>query len=266
MRAVFMGKHKRSAARALEHLVQSGWEVPAVVCPAEDALAVESQRVDLVAERHGLRMVSDDDLYAALEGDGPQGLELGDVELVVSFLFWKKLLPPLIRLGRVGALNFHPAPLPDLRGLGGFNVAILEARQEFGVSCHFVDTAYDTGDLVEVERFPLEPDESAWSLDVKSQERLFGMFTRVTDAVLRGEELPREPQGEGRYVTREEFTELRRVREDDTPETLERRVRAFWYPPYDGAAIERGGETLTVVDRAMLERMGRQLRSSGRVP
>ena len=42
-------------------------------------------------------------------------------------------------LGRIGCLNFHPAPLPDLRGVGGYNVAILEGMREWGVSCHFVD-------------------------------------------------------------------------------------------------------------------------------
>ncbi len=33
MRAVFMGKHKRSAVQALEYLVQRGFEIPAVVAP-----------------------------------------------------------------------------------------------------------------------------------------------------------------------------------------------------------------------------------------
>ncbi len=54
----------------------------------------------------------------------------------------------------MGCLNFHPAPLPDFRGLGGYNVAILEGLPEWGVSSHFVDEHFDTGDLVDVERFP----------------------------------------------------------------------------------------------------------------
>ena len=33
MKAVFMGKHKRSAVRALEHLLDTGWEVTGVVVP-----------------------------------------------------------------------------------------------------------------------------------------------------------------------------------------------------------------------------------------
>ena len=146
---VFMAKCKRSAARALDWLVAEGVEVVAVVASEPDRWTRAEQRVDLVAQRHGLPLVSDDELYA----EPP-----ANVDVVISFLFWKLIREPLVSLGRVGCLNFHPAPLPDLRGLGGYNVAILEGMREWGVSCHFVDESFDTGDLVEVERFPIDPE------------------------------------------------------------------------------------------------------------
>ena len=198
VRAIFMAKCKRSAARALDWLVAEGVDVAAVVASEPDRFTREQQRVDLVAERHGLRVVSDEELYA----EPPE-----DVDVVISFLFWKLIREPLVSLGRIGCLNFHPAPLPDMRGLGGYNVAILEGMREWGVSCHFVDESFDTGDLVEVERFPIDPDAAtAFSLDLESQERLFGLFQRVMGTAIAGDELPRTPQGPGRYV------DARRVR------------------------------------------------------
>ena len=173
---------------------------------------------------------------------------------MVSFLFWKRIRRPLIELGSIGCLNFHPSPLPDIRGLGGYNVAILEALAEWGVSAHFVDENFDTGDVVRVDRFAIDPvSETALSLDITSQERLLSVFRDVVDQAAAGRDLSRTPQGEGRYVTREEFEDLRRVRPGDPPELTERRMRAFWYPPHDGATIETGGRTLTVVDRSLLE-------------
>jgi methionyl-tRNA formyltransferase len=258
VRAVFLGKHKRSAALALEHLVETGWELAAVVTGPPDEHTVEAQRVDLMVERHGLRQAGEEELYDA---------ELGEVDLVVSFLFPRRILPPLIELPRAACLNFHPAPLPDLRGLGGFNVAILEGRGEYGVSAHHVAESFDTGDLVEVERFPIDPDgETAWSLDLKSQERLLGLFRRVVERVAAGEELPRTPQGEGRYVSREEFERLRVVRPGDSPEETARRIRAFWYPPFEGAVLELDGRRYTLVDGPLLEELGRRLRAGGEVP
>jgi methionyl-tRNA formyltransferase len=250
-----MAKSKRSAARALAWLVEQGCEVPAVVASEPDEWTLDEQRVDLVAQKYGLPLVSEAQLY-----ESPPG----DVDLVVSFLFWNRIREPLISLGRIGCLNLHPAPLPDLRGVGGYNVALLEGRSEWGVSCHFVEASIDTGDLVEVERFAIDPSaETALSLDVLSQERLLGLFKRVAGCALAGEELPREPQGEGRYVSRAELEELRVVRPGDD---LDRKVRAFWYPPWPGAVIEVEGRRLTLVDDALLGELAGAYRAAGVVP
>jgi methionyl-tRNA formyltransferase len=250
-----MAKAKRSAARALEWLAVEGVDVAAVVAGEPDEHARDEQRVDLVAERHGLELVSEERLY-----ESPPD----DVDLVISFLFWKRIREPLLSLGGGGCLNFHPAPLPDMRGVGGYNVAVLEGMSEWGVSCHFVDADFDTGDIVEVERFPIDPDTAtALSVDVDSQEHLYGLFQSVMRMALAGDELPRTPQGEGRYVTREEFEAMRRVRPGDD---LDRKLRAFWYPPYPGAVVEVDGRELTLVDERLLAEVAPLYREAGWVP
>ena len=177
MKCIYMGKHKRSVVGGLEHLLATGWEVVAVVAPPPDDRAAPEQRLDLAAQRGGLPLVSDDDLYAAIDDPAAATLDLTGVDLVLSFLFWKKIRQPLIDLARVGCLNFHPAPLPDMRGIGGYNVAILEGWPEWGVSAHFVDEQFDTGEIVRVDRFPIDRQhETALSLDVRSQQKLLDVF------------------------------------------------------------------------------------------
>ena len=92
-----------------------------------------------------------------------------------------------------------------------------------------------------------------------------GLFERVIDRALGDEELARKPQGEGRYVTREEFEALRLVRPGDAPEETARRIRAFWYPPFEGAVLELDGRRYTLIDEVLLAELGRQLRE-GEVP
>jgi methionyl-tRNA formyltransferase len=262
-----MGKHKRSAVGALEHLVQRGWDVAAVVAPEQPGLAAPEQRLDMAASRHGIPLATDDDLYAAIEDPCGGGTGLAGVDLVLSFLFWKRIRAPLIELGSLGCLNFHPSPLPDIRGLGGYNVAILEGLAQWGVSAHFVDEDFDTGDIVRVDRFAIDPvNETALSLDMVSQERLLAVFCDVVDRAASGKPLPRSPQGEGRYVTREEFEGLRLVRRGDPPQLTERRMRAFWYPPHDGATIEVAGRALTLADRHLLEQVAAANRAAGIFP
>jgi methionyl-tRNA formyltransferase len=250
-----MGKSKRSAVQALDWLVARGVEVVAVVAPEPDPEVHDQQRLDLAARRHGLALASDADLYA----DPPAG-----VDVVISFLYWKLIREPLISIGRIGCLNFHPAPLPDFRGVGGYNVAILEGLAEWGASCHFVDERFDTGDVVEVARFSIDPrTETAFSLDLKTQEHLLDVFERVLGRALAGELLPRTPQADGRYVSRAEFERLRVVGPGDD---LERKLRAFWYPPWPGAVVDVDGRHLTLVDEPLLQDVARAYRDAGRLP
>jgi len=267
VKCIYMGKHKRSAVGGLEHLLATGWEVAAVVAPAEPGDAAEAQRLDVVAERAGLPLVSDDDLYAAIENPASAAVDLTAIDAVFSFLFWKRIRQPLIDLGTAGCLNFHPAPLPDMRGLGGYNVAILEDWPEWGVSAHFVDGEFDTGDIVRVDRFPIDrARETALSLDFRSQGKLLDLFRWTANELAAGHELPRTAQADGRYVTREEFEALRAVRLDDPPALTARRIRAFWYPPHDGATMDLNGETVTLVDGGLLGEIGEAYRDAGVQP
>ena len=225
MRIVFMGKSKRSAVRALDLLAERGADVAGVVAAEPDRWARAAQRLDLAARRHGLPLIPESSLYASPPGG---------VDLVVSFLYPRLIREPVLSLGRIGCLNYHPAPLPDFRGVGGYNLAILEGLREWGVSCHFVDENFDTGDLVEVERFAIDPDaQTAFSLDLESGERLVELFGRTM------------------------------VRPGDD---LERKLRAFWYPPYPGAVMEVDGRRLTLVDDRLLAEIAGAYRDAGQLP
>jgi methionyl-tRNA formyltransferase len=257
VKALLLAKHKRSAVRALETLVNRGCDVRAVVAGEASGDEHESQRIDQAAERLGVELLGEEDAY---------GLA-GEVDVAISFLYPRLIREPLISGPAVGCLNFHPAPLPDMRGVGGYNVAVLEGFTEWGVSAHFVDERFDTGDLVEVRRFSIDPErETAWSLDLRSQEELLAVFREVVGTLMSDAELPREPQGEGRYVSREDLEAMRRTPPDASPAEIERRIRAFWYPPWPGATIEREGRSYTLVDEARLAEVARALRNAGEVP
>lgn len=254
MRWVLMGR-KPPAARALEHLLDRGHQVAFVVSSEETGAGALKE----AARRRGVPVGGDQEVYDALAAGSLEG-----VDVVVSYLHRRKIRPALMQAPRLGCFNFHPAPLPELRGVGGYNFAILENRSEYGASLHWVAPEIDAGDLVWVRRFPIEAGrETAWSLEHKTQAVLWELFVEFVDRIEQGCPIPRTPQGEGRYISRSEMLAAMRIEPDDPPELVDRKARAFWFPPHPGAYFERAGQRFTVVPELGLRQVAEALGRNG---
>ena len=270
MRAIFLGR-KPAASVALRSLIDFGIDVAAVVAPDP---AQESPRalfwrplLRTTAEDLGLPVVTPAELMAAAKGRSKTGdLDLGNVDLVLSFLYWKKIPRELIDLPRIGCFNFHPAPLPEYRGRRGYNFAILEGAEEYGASVHWVSEQFDGGEIVEVRHFPIRPAETAFSLEARTMSCLVDIFEDFIRNVLAGRSIEKTPQGPGKSATKAEMLAAMHITPADDPDTIERKVRAFWYPPHTGATIELGGRQYTLVDETTLSTLGRFLHGSRATP
>jgi methionyl-tRNA formyltransferase len=172
----------------------------------------------------------------------------------VSYLFWERMRESLIKVGTLGCVNFHPAPLPDYKSRAGYNTAILDGKSEFGVSAHFVDSEqFDAGPIIKVLRFPIDPQrETVLSLEPKAQHKLYELYEQVMMMFASGEPISTTPNEGGLYLTAKELEALKEVVSTDSPEVVSRKIRAFFYPPYQGAYVVRDGVKYTLLDDAML--------------
>src|SRR5258706_12971112 len=55
-----------------------------------------------------------------------------------------------------GIINFHAAPLPEYAGSAAPAFAILNEESQFGVTFHYIIPEIDAGDILHVERFPID--------------------------------------------------------------------------------------------------------------
>jgi methionyl-tRNA formyltransferase len=221
----------------------------------------ENTDISLVslAKKEGIETIPYEKIYEIIQDESElDRLGLHDIDLIISYLFWKKIKSPLLQLPKIGCINFHPAPLPDFRGVNGYSFAIYENLSEWGVSAHFVDEDFDTGDIIKVNKFSINSlKETSFSLERKSQEEMLNLFKEIIDMLNVGKSLTRIPQNNGKYRSKEEFEELRKIKETDSLDQIERKIRAFWYPPYEGAVIKIKNKEFTIINKHILEEISK---------
>lgn len=242
-KVLFMGR-KPVAAKCLEHILARP-DVEVVGVLTDNHLDVSP--TSKVARKHNIPLLRFEEALEACES-GKLSFDFG-----VSMLYWRKLKGALLSAAPRGIVNFHPAPLPDYKGVGGYNLAVLDACDEWACTAHYVDEEIDTGEIITLERFPMDPEtETARTLEAKSQTALFYLFTTVFERLVQNtERLPTSPNKGGRHLNRIELEEMKRI--DPKKDDIARKARAFWFPPYDGAFIEIDGQKFTLVDRSILE-------------
>lgn len=181
-----------------------------------------------------------------------------NIDILVSFGYQRKIKSQLLRLPRIAAINFHPAPLPRFRGMAGvYNIGLLEKMEYWEVTAHYITESIDTGDIIDVIRFSIDPkQETVNSLVQKSHDFLLVLLKKVLTCILEEHPLSRIPQNKGRYISKQYFEKAREIHANDSTETIKRKIRAFWYPPHGGAYINIKGQKFTLVDENILQEIG----------
>lgn len=246
-----MGR-KPVAANCLLYLAQrNDIEIVGVLTDSHLSISPTTQ----VAKEYGFKIYEFDSALKSIE-EGLLKFDLG-----LSMLYWRKLRGEFISTPRNGIINFHPAPLPEYKGTAGYNLAILEGREDWATTAHYVDDGIDTGEIIDVSYFAIDPHkESVKSIESRSQVNLEEQFKRILDRVLTtNEKLPTTPNVGGRYTSRAEMEAMKEIKPGDD---ISRKIRAFWFPPYDGAYIKINNEKYTLTDRLILEQLSDESSSS----
>jgi len=99
-------------------------------------------------------------------------LSAADVDLVILSGYLRRMGPVTLARFRNRVLNIHPGPLPAFGGDGMYGLRVHEAVISSGVSescatIHLVDDIYDHGTILYRVAVPIEPGETATSLEAK---------------------------------------------------------------------------------------------------
>ena len=136
-----------------------------------------------------LRMVTREDFKSEAFAKELQGLE---VDLIVLAGFLWKIPERLVEAFPKKIINIHPALLPKYGGKGFFGAHVHEAvvaakETQSGITIHYVNEVYDSGEIILQARVNLDEKETPDSLAIKIHQLEQAYFPVAIEQVLRSQ-------------------------------------------------------------------------------
>lgn len=92
-----------------------------------------------------------------------------EVDIIITAAYGQILSEAFLAIPKRATINIHPSMLPAYRGATPVPAALLDGREETGLTILFTVKALDAGPLIVQHRFPISPDECSGQLT----QRLF---------------------------------------------------------------------------------------------
>src|SRR4051812_36679753 len=174
-------------------------------------------------------------------------------DLIISGGFPWRIPVDVLALPRLGAINFHDAPLPRHRGPDATGWAFRDGDTDTALTIHRLTPEFDAGPILAQARIPIT-DEDDWStLMPQFLSQAPELLQRALARVARGE--AGEPQDEGQASEAGLFEPAWRVIDWTSPaRTVHNQVRSWIglrdIPP--GALSDVDGQTLLITKTRLL--------------
>lgn len=107
-------------------------------------------------------------------------------DFIFSFYYRHMIQPELLQLSARGAFNMHGSLLPKYRGRVPINWAVLHGEKESGATLHEMVAKPDAGRLVDQQRVPVLPDDTAFEVFQKVTVAAEVCLDRALPALLAG--------------------------------------------------------------------------------
>jgi methionyl-tRNA formyltransferase len=198
-----------------------------------EVVAAVSPGVDVIVSNHPERWAA---MLAPLKPD-----------LIISGGFPWRIPADVLALPRLGAINFHDAPLPRHRGPNATGWAFRLGDAETAMTIHRLTPEFDAGPILAQARIPITDDDDMTTLVSHFDDHIPTLLHQALDRVARGED--GDPQDESQATEAGLFEDAWRVIDWSQPaRTVHNQVRS-WIGFRDipaGALGEIDGETLQI--------------------
>ncbi|MCA9869383.1 MAG: methionyl-tRNA formyltransferase, partial [Anaerolineae bacterium] len=169
-------------------------------------------------------------------------------DLLVVAAYGLILPPRVLDIPRFGAVNVHASLLPAYRGASPITAALLDGRDETGVTIMLMDAGMDTGPMLAQARQSIAPDDTTAGLSTRLAAQGAELLVAILPRWLAGEITPQAQDPALATLCRPLRKEQGIIDWTQPAIQIERAVRAF--NPWPAATTTWNGAGLKVLEAA----------------
>ena len=196
VKVVFMGTPD-FAVPVLKQLIADKYEIIGVVTqpdrPVGRKQVITPPPVKVTAQEHGIPVFQPEKLRN--EAAVQEILAL-DPELIVTCAYGQILPKKLLDYPKYGCINVHASLLPELRGGAPIHYAIMQGKNETGITIMYMVEQLDAGDIISQVTVPIDERDTAGSLRETLSVAGAKVRSETIPKLLRGEISPRKQRDE----------------------------------------------------------------------
>ena len=182
------------------------------------------------------------------EGKLLKAIERSGANLLISVHHPYILSETVLKTVDYQAFNVHNAKIPDYRGWNAVNHALLNGDSTFTSTVHWMVREVDMGSIAFERTIPIGEDEIAQSLYIRAGQAALKAFERLLHFLVSGKDIPRKPVlSKGRFYGRDSIEGLREIRDLCDDQEVDRKSRAFYFPPFEPAYFMRASKKFYVL-------------------
>jgi len=154
----------------------------------------------------------------------------------------------ILELVNYNAFNMHNAKLPEYKGYNACNHSILNGEISHFSTVHCMSNQVDMGAIIYEEETIINKEDTAFSLYNKTIDTSQKMFIKLINALINKDTLPKkEIIGEGKFYPRSSINKLRRIININDEIEVDKKSRAFFFPPFEPAYYEISGKKIYIL-------------------
>lgn len=246
-KTIFLGRKKYSV-HALNYLLSNNFDVKYIVSVKGDD---NEGKLKNIAKKNNIIFFNSNKIFY----DHINEVNLKNYDFVFSYLYPYRIKKPLLSLPKLGAINFHPGPLPDYKSWASYNYALLNDLKYWGATAHYMDENFDTGPIIDVIKFKISKNDNAHSLEKNTQNEMFILFKQTINKIIKNQgRLPTKNNTGGIHWTKQDMENNKLIDlEKDSVKEIDKKIRAYFFPPYSGAKIVKNNKEYTLINDEILE-------------